>query len=99
MADTDRHWQETDAAIQKKLRVMQSEGVRTITWHIDKGACDKCLPNSNQTVRVGTPFKSGAMMPPEHDHCGCFWSDDKGRTYQWTGKDGIYTPYEGKIPQ
>lgn len=92
----DGHWQDDNTAVQKKLRVMRSEGVKTITWKADPGACDPCIGNNGQTVRVGQRFKSGASIPPEHDHCGCYWIDDQGHVYSWTGVDGMYKRVEKK---
>lgn len=90
MSDDPAHWQASEDIITRKVRMMRSEGVKTLTWKADKSACDACAANNGKTVQVGHAFPSGALLTPEHGHCGCKMTDNMGAVYEWTGVLGVY---------
>lgn len=72
-----QHWQDTDRTIQDAIKKLAASGVTHLTWNAHSGACDECLANHGQKVKVGERFKSGAYYTPNHGNCGCECRESK----------------------
>lgn len=59
---------------QGRMDYFHQIGVLNITWHTTSASpCQRCLDNEAAgPVRLGTPFPSGALCPPDHPNCGCY---------------------------
>src|SRR5579859_850106 len=94
---TSMHWQDDNPAIQDTLATLSAKGIKTLTWHTLKIACDECLKNHGVTVNLGERFPSGAYIVPGHNHCNCVYSDDTGQHYAWQDDSGLYKLIKGPL--
>lgn len=67
----DSVWTPTDLA--KRLDEYKAQGVTHLTWHLGARLhhCNNCKDNDGQTVKLGDPFPSKALLPPQHPDCDC----------------------------
>ena len=64
----------TWASGQAAAAAYANAGIKWVHWVSmrDSRTCTKCLANDYQgPVPLGTPFKSGALRPPQHPRCRC----------------------------
>jgi len=71
-------------AVTESSRVMNSAaidryreaGIDTMQWAAVQGggtsvACEKCAENAGEKRKIGQPFTTGVLQPPQHPHCRC----------------------------
>jgi hypothetical protein len=68
-------WQLTDSDTLKQIAALKSKGVTHLRWISPPDACDECMRNDKVTVRIGEQFPTGALMPTQHPHCVCEYSE------------------------
>jgi SPP1 gp7 family putative phage head morphogenesis protein len=54
----------------------QEAGIETVQWMAVQGggtsvACEKCAENAGEKRKIGQPFTTGVLQPPQHPHCRC----------------------------
>lgn len=54
----------------------QEAGIDTMQWMAVQGggtsvACEKCAENAGEKRKIGQPFTTGVLQPPQHPHCRC----------------------------
>jgi HK97 family phage portal protein len=71
------HWQASDPGIQKQLEELKEKGITSLgPWECHPSACDECLQNQGQIVKLGEAFKSGCFVAPSHNHCECTYKEN-----------------------
>lgn len=57
---------------QEVLDALQEQGVLSIVWIAQDGACPTCQANADQgAIPIGSDFESGDAKPPAHPRCRC----------------------------
>lgn len=80
-------------------------GVRWVRWQTrnDNLVCPRCMANQKQgTIRLGKPFVSGAVAPPQHPRCRC-WLRPSWKIMRLIGKNAtaahaVYAELEPDYP-
>lgn len=58
-------------SVEDRIAEMQARGTTHLTWVLGVNCCSNCKNNDGVKVKVGEPFPSGLLLPPQCPDCQC----------------------------